>query len=165
MSVRTAELVMAIICCLISIGLMTKSAELRIDWIPGKGPGSGAWPFWLSTGMLLVSITIIVRWFLKISPESRNLQVYMSRDICVVVGISAGSIFFLLVGTHLIGIYLSLLFFLLFYLKVIGGHSWIMTLSFSVIVPIFIFSTCKKPLIPTTKPSKIAGIMVRFNNT
>jgi len=44
MTVRTAEILVAIILALCSIGLMVKSAELNIGWIEGRGPGSGAWP-------------------------------------------------------------------------------------------------------------------------
>ena len=36
MTVRTAEIVMAIILALCSIGLMVKSAELRIGWVPER---------------------------------------------------------------------------------------------------------------------------------
>ncbi len=53
MTVRTAELLMAIATILVSLALMWKSSELAIGWIPEKGPGSGFWPFWLSTGLLL----------------------------------------------------------------------------------------------------------------
>ena len=41
MTVRTAELVMAIVTILCSIGLMVKSAELNIGWIEGSRPGLG----------------------------------------------------------------------------------------------------------------------------
>jgi len=51
MSVRTAELLMAILLALGSIGLMVKSSELSIGWIEGRGPGSGVWPFWLAVFM------------------------------------------------------------------------------------------------------------------
>ena len=115
MTVKTAELLMAILCALCSIGLMVKSAELTIGWVPERGPGSGAWPFWLSGGMLLASLATIYRWFKGTTPESRNLDLYMSRQTVAIVGISAGSIVFLLVVTHLLGIYVALLFFLLFY--------------------------------------------------
>ena len=110
MTVRTAELVMAILCALCLVGLMVKSAELRIDWVPNRGPGSGAWPFWLSAGMLLASLATVYRWFRRVTPESRNLEPYMSKNTVMVVGISAGSIFFLLVLTHLAGIYVALFF-------------------------------------------------------
>ncbi|MGB5708537.1 MAG: tripartite tricarboxylate transporter TctB family protein [Arenicellales bacterium] len=139
MTVRTAEILMAVLCALCSIGLMIKSAELKIGWVPERGPGSGAWPFWLSSGMLLASMATIYRWFRGVTPESRNLQLYMTRETVVVVGISAGSIVFLLVTTHLVGIYIALFFFLLFYLKFVGRHSWKLTVSMMVLVPIAVF--------------------------
>ena len=139
MTVRTAELAMAVFLALCSMGLMWKSAELNIGWIEGRGPGSGAWPFWLSTGMLLCCLANLYRWFRGITPESRNLSLYMTSETVVVVGTSAGAILFLLIATHWIGLYASLLFFLLFYLKFIGRHSWPLTIVLTVSIPIFIF--------------------------
>ena len=139
MTVRTAELLIAILLALCSIGLMVKSAELRIDWVPERGPGSGAWPFWLSLGMLLACLATIVRWFRKVTPESTNMDLFMTRETVLLVGISAGSIVFLLVVTHLLGIYVALFLFLLFYLKFVGRHSWLVTVTMMIVVPIFIF--------------------------
>ena len=139
MTVRTAELVMAIVTILISAAIMWKSTELSIGWVPRKGPGSGAWPFWLSTGMLLASIATLVRWFLRVTPESRSEEVYISRTALYVVGISVGAILFLLIATHFIGIYFALIIFLFFYLSVVGRHDWLTTLSLTVGVPVFIF--------------------------
>ena len=59
MSVRVAELAMAILMGVFSLYLMVKSAELPIGWIPDEGPGGGAWPFWLSVMMLLSCVGII----------------------------------------------------------------------------------------------------------
>ncbi len=139
MTVRTAEILVAIILALCSIGLMVKSAELNIGWIEGRGPGSGAWPFWLSTGMLLCCLWTIVRWFKKITPESVSTETYISSDTALVVGTSAFSILALLVMTQWAGIYIALPVFLFFYLKFIGRHSWPLTLSLVICVPIFIF--------------------------
>ena len=139
MTVRAAELSMALICALCSIALMLKSAELNIGWIEDRGPGSGAWPFWLSTGMLLASLATVYRWFRRITPESRSLDPYISRDALLVVGISAGAILFLLVGTHLVGIYASLLLFLLFYLRFVGRHTWLLTIVLMIAIPVFVF--------------------------
>ncbi len=139
MTVRTAELLMAVLLALCSIGLMVKSAELRIGWVPDRGPGSGAWPFWLSAGMLLTCVATMIRWFRGTTPESRNLEPYMTREVALLVGISAGSIVFLLVVTHLLGIYVALFLFLLFYLKFVGRHSWLITVAMMVLVPVFIF--------------------------
>jgi hypothetical protein len=139
MTVRTAELVMAIVMALASIGIMVKSSELHIGWVVGRGPGAGAWPFWLSLGMLLCCIATLVRWFLGITPESRNLNPFMTSDTVKIVGISAGAILFLLAATHFIGMYLALVFFLLFYIRFVGRHNWLVTISLTVGVPIFIF--------------------------
>ena len=139
MTVRQAELAMAIFMALCSIGLMLKSAELKIGWIDGRGPGSGAWPFWLSTGMLLCCVWTMVRWFRGTTPESRNLNPYMTRDTVLIVGTSAGAILFLLVATHFIGLYAALFLFLLIYLKFIGRHGWPLTLVLTIAIPVFIF--------------------------
>lgn len=139
MTVRTAELVMAIFLALCSIGLMLKSADLNIGWIEERGPGSGAWPFWLSTGMLLCCLWTLIRWFRRITPESRNTDLYMTRETVAIVGTSAGAIFFLLAATHFVGIYVSLVFFLLFYLKFIGRHKWGLTIILTIGIPVFIF--------------------------
>ncbi len=139
MTVRTAELIFAILLALCSIGLMVKSAELHIGWIEGKGPGSGAWPFWLSAGMLAMCLLTLYRWFKKITPESRSLEPYMTRDTVIVVGTSAASILGLLLGTQYLGIYASLIVFLLFYLRVIGRHSWALTISLAICIPFAIF--------------------------
>lgn len=139
MTVRTAELMMGIFMALCSAGLMWKSAELNITWIEGRGPGSGAWPFWLSTGMLLCCIANLYRWFRGITPESRNMNLYMTSETVVVVGTSAGAILFLLAATHYVGLYVALVFFLLFYLKIIGRHSWLLTILLTIGIPIFVF--------------------------
>ena len=139
MTVRRAELVVAIVSILISLAIMWKSTELSIGWVPRKGPGSGAWPFWLSTGMLLTSIATLIRWFLRATPESRSEEAYISRSALYVVGVSVGALLFLLIATHFVGLYVSLVFFLLFYLRFVGRHGWVTTLSLTVGIPIFIF--------------------------
>lgn len=130
---------MAIFMALCSIGLMIKSSELNTGWIEGRGPGAGAWPFWLSTGMLLCCLVTLYRWFRRLTPESRNNNAYMTRETVTIVGTSAGAILFLLGATHFIGLYFSLVLFLLFYLKFIGRHTWLMTIILTIGIPVFIF--------------------------
>ena len=140
MTVRNAELWMAIATALLSVAFMYKSTDgLSIGWIRGAGPGSGAWPFWLSTGMLLASLWTLVRWWRGTTPESRSSEAYMSHETVVVVGTSAGAIVFLLAATHFVGIYVSLLLFLSFYFKFIGQHRWRTTVVLSIGIPVFIF--------------------------
>jgi hypothetical protein len=141
MTVRQAELAMAIATILMSLGLMWSATDgLSIGWVPGRGPGSGFWPFWLAVGMLLASLATLWRWFKGATPESRSDELYMSRPALAVVGTSAGALLALLIGIHVVGIYIALVGFLLFYLKFIGRHDWPITIMLVGGIPVFIFA-------------------------
>ena len=139
MTVRTAEFLMAIALALLSIAFIVKSTELNIGWVEGRGPGAGAWPFWLSLGMLATALLTIARWFLRLTPESRSSETYMSRSAVSIVGTAVAALLALLIGIHLIGIYFSLFLFLMFFVRIVGRHSWITTLAISLLTPVFIF--------------------------
>ena len=121
---RVAELVMAIAMAVFSLLLMWKSTELPIGWIPREGPGGGAFPFWLSAGMLLCCIAIIVRWVLGASAPSRSTEAYMDRHTLKLFALVAGSLTVMIALIHIIGVYISLPLFLIFYMRVMGKHSW-----------------------------------------
>jgi putative tricarboxylic transport membrane protein len=140
MSVRAVELLMAVALALLSIAFMIKATDgLSIWWVPGIGPGSGVWPFWLSLLMLLSCLTIILRWFLGVTPQSRSTELFMDRHAAQVVGITVAALFLLILGTYYIGIYFSLILFLLFYLRVLGGHTWLLTITLMLSIPVVIF--------------------------
>jgi len=141
MTVRTAELLMGIATLLVSLGLMWNvySDGLRIGWVEGRGPGAGMWPFWLSLGMALASLATIVRWFQGKTPESRSLEPYIASETMFLVVVSAVSILVLLIMMTYIGTYLSLMVFMLFYVRFLGKHSWGMTTAFVLGTPIFVY--------------------------
>lgn len=141
MTVRTAELLMGIATLLVSLGLMWNvySDGLRIGWVEGRGPGAGMWPFWLSLGMALASLATIVRWFQGKTPESRSLEPYIASETMFLVVVSAISIFVLLIMMTYIGTYLSLMVFMLFYVRFLGKHSWGTTMAFVLGTPIFVY--------------------------
>lgn len=141
MTVRTAELFMGIATLLLSLGLMYNiySDGLRIDWVEGRGPGAGVWPFWLSAGMALASVATLIRWWRGITPESRSTEPYIASDTIFLVGISAGSIFAMLVLMNIVGTYIALMLFMLFFVRFLGKHSWPMTTGFVLGTPIFVY--------------------------
>ncbi len=139
MTVRTAELAMAILLALLSVGLMIKSAELNIGWVKGAGPGAGAWPFWLSAGMLLSCLAIIVRWYRGKTPESRSDEIFLSAHARKIVGSVLAGLIGLLVGTHIIGIYFSIMLFMFYFVRILGRHGWVTTLSLMIGTPVAMF--------------------------
>ena len=139
MTVRTAELLMAIVMGVFSIYLMVKSAELPIGWIEEEGPGGGAWPFWLSTIMLISCGGILYNWFRKKGPVATSTKVYIESHVLGDV-LSVAVALIITVGLFsFVGIYGALPLFLIFYIRFMGKHSWRLTGILAVAIPVFIF--------------------------
>lgn len=136
---RKAEFVMAAVMAVFSLYLMWKSAELPIGWMKGKGPGGGAYPFWLSAAMLVSCIVIFVRAYLRKSPPSQSDETYMDRQTIKLFLLVAGSLTITIGLVHIIGMYFAVALFLLYYLRYLGGHSWKLVGSFSMGFPTALF--------------------------
>ncbi len=139
MSVRTAELMMAVLFGAFSIYLMVKSAELPIGWIEDEGPGGGAWPFWLSVIMLLSCIGIVVNWIRRKGPIAQSSERYIEPGVLLPVGLVAAALIVTVALFSLIGVYGALPLFLLFYLKVLGRHSWRLAGGLALLIPVVTF--------------------------
>lgn len=50
-----------------------------------------------------------------------------------------GGLFGLLIGIHIIGMYASLALFMVFYIRFVGRHSWLVTALFAIGTPVFMF--------------------------
>jgi len=136
---RIAELVMAIVMAIFSAYLMWKSAELPIGWIPDEGPGGGFWPFWLAAVMLASCLSIIYNWIRKTSPLSRSTKIFMDVETTKGFVLVAGSLLITVGLFHYIGIYGALPLFLIFHIRLLGGHSWPFTGFMAVITPVVTF--------------------------
>jgi len=137
--VRKAEFVMAAVMAVFSLYLMYKSSELPIGWLKGKGPGGGAYSFWLSAAMLVSCIVIFIRGYLRKSPPSRSDETYMDRQTIKLFALVAGALAVTLGLTHIIGIYFAIALFMIYYLRFLGGHSWPTVSIFTIGTPIFLF--------------------------
>jgi len=136
---RRAELVMAICLAVLSLYLMWKSAELPIGWLRGEGPGGGAFPFWLSAGMFLSTLAVMVRWFRRSSPPSRATEAYMDGQTLRVFFIVAGSLTVMIAAIHWVGVYIAVAFYLFFYTRFVGRHSWVTVGSLALGTPVVLF--------------------------
>ncbi|MGI9419038.1 MAG: tripartite tricarboxylate transporter TctB family protein [Geminicoccaceae bacterium] len=139
MTVRTAEIVMAMLMAALSIVFMWKSSELNIGWVQDRGPGAGAWPFWLATGMLICCVLTIIRWFRGATPESRSTAAFIPSSALAMILPTIGALALLLLLTPWISIYLALMLFLVFYLKFMGGHGWGATIAITIAMPVVVF--------------------------
>ncbi len=136
---RVAELVMALVMAAFSIYLMWMSTELPIGWVRGRGPGGGAFPFWLSLGMLICCGAVAVRWFRQASPPSRSTEPFMDRRTLKMFLLVAGSLTAMIGLIGIVGVYVSVPLYLIFYMRVLGRHSWAATGALAVSMPVVTF--------------------------
>jgi len=136
---RKAELNMALVMAVFSIYIMWKSTELPIGWIPGEGPGGGAFSFWLGAGMLICCFAIIWRGAKRLSPPSRSDEVFMDGEAKRLFFVIAGALALMIGAIHVIGVYFALPLFMIFYMRYLGRHSWGLVSSIALATPVFMF--------------------------
>jgi putative tricarboxylic transport membrane protein len=136
---RYGEIVTAGVLALFSIYLMWKSAELPIGFIEGRGPGGGAWPFWLSAIMLLSCGMIAYNWWRGTSPPSRSEEPFLDTYGWRMVGFVGGGIVVFVALIEIVSMYGAIALFLLYYLRFLGRHSWWLSLTLSLSTPILFF--------------------------
>ena len=139
MTVRMAEITMAVLMALLSVYFMIKSAELPIGWIPDEGPGGGAWPFWLAAIMLLSCFGIIYNWVRRHGAIATSNETYIRPDVAIAVGLVAGALIITVALFHVIGVYGALPLFLFFYLKIMGRHSLAFSTAMALATPVCTF--------------------------
>ena len=137
---RKAELIMAIVLTVFSAYLMLKSAELPFMWVKGTGPGPGMFPFWLSAGMFLSMIWIIINWVRRTSPPAKSEDTYfVDQPTAVLLYKVIGSLTIMIGLINFIGVYGSIPLFFIWYMRTLGEHSWKETLALALSTPVVTF--------------------------
>ncbi|MGI9355253.1 MAG: tripartite tricarboxylate transporter TctB family protein [Rhizobiaceae bacterium] len=136
---RLGEIITAGILALFSIYLMVESAKLNVGYIADEGPGGGAWPFWLSAIMLVCTGFIAFNWHKRTSPPSQStepvLDSYGMKSFLLV----AGGIIGFIALIDIISMYGAMAVFLVYYVRFLGRHSWSLTLTLAIGLPIAFF--------------------------
>lgn len=136
---RLGEIVTAGVLALLSIYMMWKSTELDVGYIVGKGPGGGAWPFWLSAIMLICTIVIAINWARRTSPPSQSDEPVLDaegRKMLIQVG---GGLFIFIGLINIISMYGAMALFLFYYVWFLGRHRLWVALTLSIGVPVLFF--------------------------
>lgn len=129
--------------------VMWESLKLKIGW-GLNGPEAGFFPFWLATGLVVCSAIVVVK-------ASRDLFLsgqipFVKQGGWVPVVKVALPAFVMVALTEAFGLYPAAVVYLAVYMRWIGKHRWITTLSVSLLLPLssyFVFD--KWFLIPMPK--------------
>ena len=138
-TVKRAEIAVAVILALCSIALMIKSAENRITWNAEENMGAGFLPFYLSLGMLICTILTIIKFVLKRSPQSKDDTPFIDAVAFKFIAVTIISLVVLVLAIGYLGIYFSLIFFLAFYLRYFSEKSVAFISIFAITTPILTF--------------------------
>jgi hypothetical protein len=120
-----------------SIYFMIHATVLPIGWDGTSGPGGGAFPFWLSGVMLLASAGILFKSIREGIPE--DAEPFFDPDTRRAVAAVALALLAAIALIPIAGAYVAIPLFLLWYLRIFGGHGWVLTGILTVATPIFIF--------------------------
>jgi putative tricarboxylic transport membrane protein len=131
----TADRIIAGALMALSLYFMWHATVLPIGW-EGSGPGGGAFPFWLSAVMFAASTGILMRSLMH--PERGAASFFdleMVRPLAAVVI----ALFVTILLIPIAGAYVALPLFLLWYLKIFGGHGWLLTGIITLTTPVALF--------------------------
>jgi hypothetical protein len=132
----TADRVIALGIIALSIYFMIHATALPIGWNGQTGgPGGGAFPFWLSLIMALCAGGILVKSFAVDDTGERFFDPETIRSVAAVAAAFTVTIALI----PILGAYVSLVLFMLWYLRIFGGHGWKVVLPLTVATPIFLF--------------------------
>jgi uncharacterized membrane protein YeiB len=136
---RVGELVTAGVLALLSIYLMYMASANGIGYTAGTGPQGGFWPFWLSLGMLISTGFVMLNWVRRATPQSRSEEPVLDsvgRKTLIMVG---GGIIGFVALIDIVSMYGAVAIFLLYYLRLLGRHSWRLTLTMVLLFPLGLF--------------------------
>lgn len=131
-----ADRVIAIAIMALSAYFMWHAAALPIGWngMTG-GPGGGAFPFWLSLLMLSSAGAVFVRSIMQAPSSQHFFDSQMLRSVIAVVV----ALFVTIALIPVTGAYVALPLFIFWYLRIYGGHGWLLTGILTVATPLFLF--------------------------
>lgn len=132
-----ADRLIAAAIMVMSAYFMWHATVLPIGWNGQTGgPGGGAFPFWLSAIMFSCAAGVLVRSLRHAKDDGNSFFDPDTLRSVILVTVA------LVVTIALIpwaGTYIAIPLFLLWYLKVFGKHSWLLTVSLTVATPLFLF--------------------------
>lgn len=130
---RTADFVTASVLMLLGGLVIFDALRLGIGW-GTDGPKSGFFPFWLALIMIVTCAIIIVQTFWRSSRE-----VFVTREqlgpVLKVLWPAAAMVAL----THFIGLYVASAFYVGFYMRWVGRHSWFAVVTLSIAIPVISF--------------------------
>ena len=117
---------------------MWYAVRLPIGWDGARGPGGGAFPFWLSAIMVVAAAGVLVR---SVAADLRAAEGrpffepgMLGPVAAVVIALTVTIVLMPIVGT-----YIAIPLFMFWYLRLFGRAGWAVTLCLTLATPVALF--------------------------
>jgi hypothetical protein len=117
---------------------MWYAVRLPIGWDGARGPGGGAFPFWLSAVMVAAAGGVLVR-SVTAGMDAAALKPFFEAGMLgPVAAVTIGLI--VTVGLmQVVGTYVAIPLFMFWYLRIVGRNGWTVTLALTLLTPVVLF--------------------------
>lgn len=136
---RLGEIITAGVLALLSMYLMYEASKNGVGYTAGSGPQGGFWPFWLAVGMLISTGFIALNWVRGISPASQSDEPVLDRFGRKTLLMVGGGIIGFVALIDIVSMYGAVAIFMFYYVKVLGGHGWLVTAPLVLVFPFMLF--------------------------
>lgn len=134
---RKADIIVALI--LMAVGIIVLADAIRLGFRWGmSGPAPGFFPFYMSIGIILCTIFIMLRAIKTYKKEGPGKRLILPGGLTQIFWVlipAAGMVLL----TELIGIHLATVLYLIFSMRVIGKMGWIKLILISLLVPLAVY--------------------------
>jgi hypothetical protein len=124
---------------LMAVGLLVIGDAIRLGFGWGmSGPEAGFFPFYMGLGVVICTFFIVLRGIRIYRKEGAGKPLVKPGGLPQILWVllpAAGMVLL----TELIGLHLSTVLYLIFYMAVIGKTPWPKTLAISIFVPLVIY--------------------------
>jgi len=132
---RTADCITASILMLLGGVVLFDAVRLGIGW-GTDGPKSGFFPFWLALIMVVACAIIILQAVVRGSKEMFVTREQLGPVLKVLWPATA-----MVALIHFLGLYVASAFYIGFYMRWVGRHSWLAVILLGIGIPLVTFLT------------------------
>jgi len=134
---RKADIIVALILMLVGIIVLVDAIRLGFRW-GMSGPGSGFFPFYMGLGIVICTFFITLKAIKTYKKEGSGKRLIAEGGLIQILWVlipAAGMVLL----TELIGLHLSTVLYLIFYMWVVGKMHWIKVILMSILIPLAVY--------------------------
>lgn len=134
---RKADIIVALL--LMVVGLLVIGDAIRLGFQWGmSGPQAGFFPFYMGLGVVICTFFVALSAIRKYKKEGQGKRLINEGGLSQILWVLLPALGMVLL-TELIGLHISVVIYLAFYMRVVGKTSWVHVVLVSILVPLCVY--------------------------